>query len=261
MEVGGDAAKRERERRLRERPHGADRCRTSQCREGGGRRDVLRPTGTDDVQRRVAPGCVEGAPQCPGAGVPSLAMPLLAGAAGQAVDDTALSYLQQSLSEKKKMEEEKKKREEEEEELRRLCKLPLNQLTPLQRKKARASLQRKKKKKKKLPRGGARLRGGVCDHAARVPGVQVPEGEGASGVPQVQFLDRVLDIPVMPHRQVRTVPKCAAYGRLRGCSAWRRLLTRPLTFQRQGCRISRDPLPSCFLWRPERGHAICAHLS
>ena len=38
-------------------------------------------------------------------------MPLLAGAAGEAVDDTAFSYLlQQSLSEKKKKEEEKERR-------------------------------------------------------------------------------------------------------------------------------------------------------
>ena len=46
---------------MSERPHGADRCHTPQCREGGGRRDELRPTGTDDGQRRVAPGCLEGA--------------------------------------------------------------------------------------------------------------------------------------------------------------------------------------------------------
>ena len=62
-------ARRRRERRLRswwrhERqsaPHGADRCHTTQCREGGGRRVELRPTGTDDGQRRVADGCLEGA--------------------------------------------------------------------------------------------------------------------------------------------------------------------------------------------------------
>ena len=47
--------------RVSERPHGADRCHTAQCREGGGTRDGLRPTGTDDGQRRVAPGCLEGA--------------------------------------------------------------------------------------------------------------------------------------------------------------------------------------------------------
>ena len=42
-------------------------------------------------------------------------------------------------------------------------------------------------------------------------------------VPQIQFIDRVLDTPVMPQGQVRTMPNCAVTGRLhnavlgRGC--------------------------------------------
>ena len=54
-------------------------------------------------------------------------------------------------------------------------------------------------------------------------------------VPQIQFLGRVLlDIPIVPQRQVLTAPNCAKNGRLHRCSPWERLLTRPLTFQRQG---------------------------
>ena len=45
---------------------------------------------------------------------------------------------------------------------------------------------------------------------------------------QIQFLGRVLDNPVMSHRQVRTVLTCADYWRLHRCSAWDRLLTHPL---------------------------------
>ena len=52
--------------------------------------------------------------------------------------------------------------------------------------------------------------------------------------PQIQFLGRVLGIPVAPQRQVRTVPNCAEKERLHRCSAWERLLTRLLTIQRQG---------------------------
>ena len=51
-------------------------------------------------------------PKTPSPGVPSLAVPVQAGAAGEAVDHTALSFLlQQSLSVEKKKEEERKREE------------------------------------------------------------------------------------------------------------------------------------------------------
>ena len=59
---------------MSERPHGADRCHTPQCREGGGKRDELRLTDTDDGQRRVAQGCLEGA-RVAGWGARGAAMP------------------------------------------------------------------------------------------------------------------------------------------------------------------------------------------
>ena len=52
-------------------------------------------------------------------------------------------------------------------------------------------------------------------------------------VPQIQFIDGVLDIPVMPQRQVRTVQAV----HLTGDSIVQfleRLLSCPLLFQRQG---------------------------
>ena len=39
---------------MSERPHGAERSRPPQRRAGGGWREVLRPTGTDDIQCRAA---------------------------------------------------------------------------------------------------------------------------------------------------------------------------------------------------------------
>ena len=92
---------------MSERPHGADRCHTPQCREGGGRRDELRPAGTDDGQR----GCLEGAgvaPRCPGSGVPSLALAVLGGG-GDGVDASCLAFLVRRAVEDKKEEEERKK--------------------------------------------------------------------------------------------------------------------------------------------------------
>ena len=78
------------------RPHGADGCHTPQCREGGGRRDGLRPTGTDDGQRRVAPGCLEGAGVAGwgsrDAAMPSLALAVLGGG-GDGVDASCLAFL------------------------------------------------------------------------------------------------------------------------------------------------------------------------
>ena len=119
-----------------------------------------------------------GALQCPGAGVPSLAMPLLAGVAGEAVDDTALSYLlQQSFSEKKKMEEKKKRREEEVE---------------------AALLKRKmRRRKKKLPRGGARLRGAH----AKVTGSYCASSPCSSGVCGKQILQALVDMMQLEFQQ------------------------------------------------------------
>ena len=63
MEVDGGVASAARRRgaplalvvapRAAERAHGTERSRPPQCREGGGWRGVLRPTGTDDVQCRA----------------------------------------------------------------------------------------------------------------------------------------------------------------------------------------------------------------
>ena len=108
--------------------------------------------------------------------MPSLAVPLLADAAGVGVDHTALSYfLQQSLVEKKNMEEEEMWKRAEEEELRVPSSLPLSSLTPPVEE-ASLKRKRKKRKKRKLPRGGARLGyGRPCDPAA-VPVL----GRGAS---------------------------------------------------------------------------------
>ena len=68
--------------------------------------------------------------------------------------------------------------------------------------------------------GGSR----PCDHAARIP------------VVPIQFINRVLDIPVMPQRQVRTVSNSAEYGRLHWCSAWVRLLPCP-SLCNDRCRV------------------------
>ena len=70
------------------------------------------------------------------------------------------------------------------------------------------------------------------DHAARIPAVPVREPD----VPQIQFINRVLGIPVVPQRQVFTVPNCAEYGRLHWCSAWVRLLPRP-SLCNDRCRV------------------------
>ena len=100
------------------RPHGADRCHTQQCREG-----ELRPTGTDDGQRRVAPGCLEGsgvagwgAPGAamPGSGVPSLALTVLGGGS-DGVDAFCFAFLVRRAVEDKKQEEEEERKEEGEE--------------------------------------------------------------------------------------------------------------------------------------------------
>ena len=47
-------------------------------------------------------------------------------------------------------------------------------------------------------------------------------------VPHVQFIDRVLDNPVMPQRQVRTVPNCAEERRDSSAQFLGMVLTRPL---------------------------------
>ena len=47
-----------------------------------------------------------------------------------------------------------------------------------------------------------------CDHAAQVPAVRAEQWH----LPQIPFIDCVLDIPVMPQTQVRTVPNCAENG-------------------------------------------------
>ena len=103
---GASAASRRRERppalvvapRAAVRAHGADRCHTPQCREGGARRDVLRPAGIEDGQRREAAGSFEGPWAGVGeavtvghvaASVPPLGVPLVQGDVG--VDAAARS--------------------------------------------------------------------------------------------------------------------------------------------------------------------------
>ena len=39
-------------------------------------------------------------------------------------------------------------------------------------------------------------------------------------VPQIQFISRVWDIPVVEQRRVRTVPNCAEDRRFARCSSW-----------------------------------------
>ena len=89
--------------RAAERAHGADRRHTPQCREGGGRRNVLRPTGTEDGQRREAAGSLEGSwpPWVEAvtvgyvaASVPPLGVPLHQGDEG--VDAAALEFLEEA---------------------------------------------------------------------------------------------------------------------------------------------------------------------
>ena len=83
--------------RAAERAHGTERSRPPPRREGGGWREELRPTGTDDVQCRAArrPDGAGTAGRAVtvvyvAAPVPLLAVPLLAGAAGEAVDHPLL---------------------------------------------------------------------------------------------------------------------------------------------------------------------------
>ena len=54
----------------------------------------------------------------------------------------------------------------------------------------------------------------IADKAVDVPVIMLHKF--LQSVPQIQFIDRVLDIPVMPLRQVRTVPNCAEVGRVLG---------------------------------------------
>ena len=58
------------------------------------------------------------APQCPDAGVPTLAMPFLAGRAAEAVDSSSLRFLAASALKAKKEEEEEEKAKEERKERR-----------------------------------------------------------------------------------------------------------------------------------------------
>ena len=55
-------------------------------------------------------------------------------------------------------------------------------------------------------------------------------------VSQIQFIGRVLDNPVTPQGQVRTVLTCADYWRPHRCSALQRLLTHPL-WCNDRCRV------------------------
>ena len=72
-------------------------------------------------------------------------------------------------------------------------------------------------------------RGRPCDLQRQVPAVQVVHVlEG----PQIQFIDRVLDLPVVQRRRVPTVLLCRRPARSHRCSSWTRLMT-PVVVQRQ----------------------------
>ena len=100
--------------RVSERPHGAERSRPPQRREGGGWREVLRPTAqtTFSAWRHgvLTEPVLQGGAVTVGyvaAPVPLLAVPLLAGAAGEAVDAGTLRFfLARSLAEEEEEEEE-----------------------------------------------------------------------------------------------------------------------------------------------------------
>ena len=164
---GATSARRRRERRLRsvwrhecQSVRMALTAETQQCREGGGRRDELRPTGTDDGQRRVALDCLEagvaggglGAPRCRGSGVPSLALAVLGGG-GDGVDASCLPFLVRRAVEDKKKEEEERRQKvlESIEQMLEVAVRHESSSSPVMRRK------RKKRRKRRLPRG-ARIR-------------------------------------------------------------------------------------------------------
>ena len=171
------AAKRRRERRLRawlrherqsialhlaEALHhsaGSSRTKVVGRREGeeveGGRNGALRrqmpPPGTRPaaMMEPMSQGFWPGAPRQPGHVVPSLSLLVLADTTADGVDSSTLRFLAAAALYSRKLEEEEKmQREEEEEELRRLRKIPLNQLTPLQRQKLACWMEKEKEKAK-----------------------------------------------------------------------------------------------------------------
>ena len=157
-------------------------------------------------------------PKPPSPGVPSLAMPVLAGTAGEAVDRTALSYLlQQSLAATKEEEKEERKLVElevkrKEAELQSLAAATREmvqqravgssawtstlarsvQLRGELRELRGEKRKKRKKRKKTLPKTSSGY-GRPCDHQRQVPAVHAVREE----VPQFQFFDSVVDIPVM----------------------------------------------------------------
>ena len=143
------AAKRRRERRLRawflherqsvtlhlaEALHhsaGSSRTKVAERREG---EEVEGERNGEPTSQGFWPG----APRQPGHVVPSLSLLVLADTTADGVDSSTLRFLAAAALYSRKLEEEKKQREEEEEEeeeLRRLRKIPLNQLSPIQRQK------------------------------------------------------------------------------------------------------------------------------
>ena len=110
------------------------------------------------------------------------------------------------------------------EELRMLSQVHLNQLTLLQRKKAASSgpaVGEKGRRKPPPARAVCKYWAArsleIVDKAVDVPVTMLHMFQ--QSVPLIQFIDRVLDIPVVPQRQVRMVPNCAENGGLHKCSA------------------------------------------
>ena len=147
-------------------------------------------------------------PKPPSPGVPSLAMPVLAGTAGEAVDRTALSYLlQQSLAATKEEEKEERKLVElevkrKEAELQSLAAATREmvqqrtvgssawtstlarsvQLRDELRELRGEKRKKRKKRKKKLPKTSSGY-GRPCDHQRQVPAVHAVRERGGAPVP------------------------------------------------------------------------------
>ena len=274
MEVDGDgasAARRRRERRLRSWwRHECQSVRMAEKVAAGERYLGLRAQTSFSAGR---PGVLE-EPEPQGgavtdgyvaAPVPSLAVPLLAGAAGELVDSSSLRFLtaaalrqREEEEERKLVELEVKRKEAELQSLAAATRVMVQQRAigssswtsalarsdQLRRelKELRGEKRKKRKKrKKKLPKTSSGY-GRPCGHLRRVPAVPTVH----SFMLPVQFLDKVLDMPYVVLRQVlrSTVPETVVVPQLQSIegrrhslsfvpqsrSSWSRLFSRPQSF-------------------------------
>ena len=157
-------ASRDASTRAAERRNGAGCCPSSQ--PWWGACEVRRPTGAEDSQLRAAARRPDGAGAARGEGggavtvgyvaapAPLLAVPLLAGAAGEAIDGAALSFLlHQSLAVKK---EEEERRQKVRESLERLHTKVDAEPAALLGSSSSSAGKRKKRRKRRLPRTSSR---------------------------------------------------------------------------------------------------------